>query len=275
MPVENKGKMFDATMYKKGVEGIPLKKNKPVDRYGGYKGVDSAYFMLVQSEVKKGKKISEILTIETVPVYKAKQIAESENAAIEYLVKECGLFNPKIVIKKLLKNTLIELNGCRVHITGKSDVNITSVLASQLVLSYDWIKYFKRIESFEKRKKDNKQAVITAWDGITAEKNMELYEVLLEKHKANVYCNRPSKQINTLEFGRAYFAMLSLEEQCETLLEISSLFLNKPLTADLSSIGGGPKAGRMNFNKKVSGKKLKVVFQSVTGVFEKVQDYSL
>ena len=275
MPVENKGKMFDATMYKKGVEGIPLKKNKPVDRYGGYKGVDSAYFMLVQSEVKKGKKVSEILTIETVPVYKAKQIAESENAAIEYLVKECGLFNPKIVIKKLLKNTLIELNGCRVHITGKSDVNITSVLASQLVLSYDWIKYFKRIESFDKRKKNNKQAVITAWDGITAEKNMELYEVLLEKHKANVYCNRPSKQINTLEFGRAYFSMLSLEEQCETLLEISSLFLNKPLTADLSSIGGGPKAGRMNFNKKVSGKKLKVVFQSVTGVFEKVQDYSL
>lgn len=275
MAVENKGKLYDISMCKKGVGQIPLKKNRDIESYGGYNSADSAYFMLVKSDTKKGNKVKQQITIETVPVIKVKEITSSEDNIIKFLKDDCQLENPSLLIPKMLKFSLLEVNGCRIHITGKSTVNITSILASQLILGYKWEKYMKRICGFVHRKEENKNAVIKSIDGINREENLELYDILLEKHVSKIYSNRPSKQIETLKAGRKQFIELTLEEQCDVLFKIGSLFWNKSVTANLTAIGGKATVGLMNFNKNVTDKNLLVIDQSVTGVFENKKSYTL
>ena len=54
--------------------------------------------MLVESEDKKGNKIR---TLEFVPVYLAKEMEKSEDAAIRYCVEKLELKNPDIRVRKI------------------------------------------------------------------------------------------------------------------------------------------------------------------------------
>ena len=79
---EVRGGLFDQQLVKKGNGQIPIKGNSYDDRlcatekYGAYNKASGAYFMLVESEDKKGNKIR---TLEFVPVYLAKEMEKSED----------------------------------------------------------------------------------------------------------------------------------------------------------------------------------------------------
>ena len=63
-----------------------------IQKYGGYNKEAGAYFVLAESEGKKGKKIR---TIEYVPIRLKKEIQKSEENIIRYLEEERQLKNPR------------------------------------------------------------------------------------------------------------------------------------------------------------------------------------
>ena len=97
---EVKGGLFDQNILKKGKGQIPIKggadeRLQSIEKYGAYNKASGAYFMLVESDGKKGERKR---TIEFVPVYLAKSLEESVELRRRYCEEELGLVNPDVRI---------------------------------------------------------------------------------------------------------------------------------------------------------------------------------
>lgn len=265
--VVNKGQLYKLQLVKAGEAQVPAKKGRNVDLYGGYNAASTAYFALVESIGKKG---SILRTLESISIMADNNSKKDPMAISQYLEEVCKLKSPKILIPKIKKYALINLDGCMLHITGKSGDSITAKVATQLVLGYEWECYFKRVTKFIQRYTESKgAALITAWDEITKEKNLELYHYLIYKHECNAYKNRPSKQIATLKNGEPAFRDLSVEKQCIILGSILELFQCAAVRVNLEDIGGSKNAGTITVGKDITNRDcLRLINQSITGLFE-------
>ena len=114
MPRETKGALFGLMPVSRENAKIPLKANKPAEKYGGYTGRVAAYFIVV--EHAKGKK--RIRTIEPVYIY-AKEYFEKNPE--EYCTGFLKLIAPKVICYKIYAGSIIEINGCRLELTGGSE----------------------------------------------------------------------------------------------------------------------------------------------------------
>lgn len=268
MQKEYKGTIYNATIYKAGDDKLqPVKKNLPIEKYGGYKGQSTAYFALVESLDKKGNSYR---SLEAVPVSLAQRIAKDGNMLTEYLKKNNGLLNPKIILARILLQSLLCVDGSSLHISGTTGYQITGSLATQLVLSAEEEAYIKRIGKIIARLANDKGAGVYESDGITADKNLAIYDILTEKNTTEVYKNRPAQQLEKLRKGRTVFSKLSIVEQCTVIYEVLKMFANKPVLANLSSIGGAGKAGNVQISNNLSRAKAAVLInQSITGLFQR------
>lgn len=270
----NKGAFFDQQI--KGPKDnptIPLKKNLSL-KYGGYKSVTPAYFALVGSVDKKGNKRR---SIETVPLYRAKEFEKNIIAFEEYCKEKYELNDPKVIIPKIKKDTLFIIDGYPMHLRGNSDKRLVMQNAVQLKLTEKMQKYVKRIEKYitnNNLRKDKKSLLpIRISEGITQEENLCLYDILLDKQQNTIYCKRPASQVELLLNKRENFISCTLEEQCIVLNEILCLLQCKPVTADLRLIGGSKNAGSFKISKFITGcKNAVMVNQSVTGLFKQEID---
>lgn len=101
---EGKGGLADQTLYSaekaKGNGYIPLKtsdsKMQDVTKYGGFNSVSTAYFFLVEHELK-GKKVR---TLETVPIIWRDRIEKDETMLLKYCTDVLELKNPSIRVKR-------------------------------------------------------------------------------------------------------------------------------------------------------------------------------
>lgn len=270
----NKGAFFDQQI--KGAREnptIPVKKGLSLE-YGGFKSVNPAYFALVESEGKKGKKQR---SIEAVPLYLAKQFEKSPQDYVGYCAEKYGLKNPVIILPKIKKDSLFLVDGYPMHLRGSNGIQLSMQNAVQLNLEADMQKYCKRIEKYiinNLARKDKRVLLpIRVSEGITKAENLYLYDVLLEKQQNTLFSKRPASQIKLLQKSREKFNECTLEEQCIVLNEILHLMQCKPLTADLSLIGGSKRAGNFQINKIISNfKRVFLINQSVTGLFEQKID---
>lgn len=254
---------------------IPLKGDVRLQntaRYGGYKGDTGAYMFLV--EHGKGKK--RMRSIEPMYLRCAKRAEEDPAYLANYCRDVLNLDDPKIIIPEIKFNTLLEIKGFPMYLTGRSGAaQITGVQAFQLVLSHEAEGYLKNVlKVCDRLKTANGEIVITPeHDKVTHEENLALYDLLLTKMKIPAYAVRPGSQIKTLEKGRTKFEQLNLAGQCEALASILMLFRGNGLT-DLSVIDGAPKAGKVLFNKYFDADKItaKIVYSSVTGFYREEVD---
>ena len=119
---EVKGGLFDQQIMKKGKGQVPIKGSddrlQNIDKYGGYNKATGAYFMLVKSKDKKGK---EIKTLEYIPLYLKNQIESNESTALEYLRKEKGMNEPQILIRKIKTDTLFNVDGFHMWLSGRTE----------------------------------------------------------------------------------------------------------------------------------------------------------
>lgn len=276
---ENSGEFYKQMPLKKGHGQIPLKSEDArfsnIDRYGGYNSDSSAYYMLVEHN-KKGKRIR---SIEYVPVRYAKRISLDKDLLMQYCLAGApnglGLSEPKILIPKIKIDTLFNIDGFPMHISGRTGDSITFKVAAQLCLEPDTEAYLKRVVNYVNKYKANTKnpSKISSFDKISAEENLLIYDALLAKHRNTVYSKRPSSQIATLEAGREVFKRLSLEEQCLALLNILTLFKCVFARADLKLIGGSGQAGTVSKNKNITDcSKAWIINQSVTGLFSNTID---
>ena len=267
---EAKGGLFDQQIMKKGKGQIAIKESDErlasIEKYGGYNKAAGAYFMLVESKDKKDKTIR---TMEFIPLYLKNKIESEESIALNYLEKDRGLKEPKILVKKIKIDTLFDVDGFKMWLSGRTGDQLLFKGANQLLLSKEHAAIMKKILKFVNRQKENKNLLLVDNDEITEEMLIQIYDMFYEKIKNTVYNVRLSAQEKTLSDKKKNFLNLKKEEKCVVLSEILHLFQCQSTSANLKMIGGPGKAGILVMNNNISKcNKISIINQSPTGVFE-------
>lgn len=275
------GEFYDQTVYAKNDSRskIPRKGGgvlSNIERYGGYSGLTTSYFAVVQSEGKNGKLIK---TIEAVPVLICKQTNEDETLICSYFERK-GLVNPKLLVPKMKINQLISYNGMPVFITGISDAQILVQNAVELFTDNKTDEYVKALSEFYERNraksdemtgenfivKTNRMGELKL--EINRENNSALYRFLTTKLEDKIYsgigyCATFRK---LLIDGAEAFSALSVAKQVKVLLQILNFFQCNAQLSDLSLIGGSKLNGKLQPSKNITDVDFKIIHQSCCGL---------
>lgn len=271
---EEHGIISDLLPMKKGKGQLPLKSSDPrltdIERYGGYNKVKGAYFILVEHRKKK----KTVRSLEFVPVYLAKAIEQDPELLMNYCQQDLQLEEPRILIPKIKINTLFNVDGFLMHLSGRSGNSLLFKGATQLCIGSENEAYVRKIEKYLLRCGEHKKELpITPWDGLSEEKNRLLYDLFLDKLKNTLYNVRFSTQVKTLEEKRDKFLSLPVEKQTAVLSEILKLFRCNSETANLTALGGSNEAGKTSITKDITNRnKFSIIHQSPTGVFSQEVD---
>lgn len=269
-----KGGLFDQQLMKKGEGQVPIKSSDDrlcdIEKYGGYNKATGTYFMLVESEDKKGKKIR---TIEYVPLYLCKQLESSEEDMEQYLLTERKLKNPRVLLKEIKIDTLFQVDGFLMWLSGRTENRLLFKNANQLLLCHQEQLILKKVLKFVQRQNENKSIEIHPYDHLTQEDAIQLYDTFLDKIRNTIYHIRLSAQENTLLDKREKFQELSLEEKCIILSEILHMFQCQSGSANLKLIDGPGSAGILVLNNNITKfKNISIVNQSPTGIYQQEID---
>ncbi|MCI8331920.1 MAG: type II CRISPR RNA-guided endonuclease Cas9 [Clostridiales bacterium] len=276
-----KGGFFDQ-MPVKAAEGlIPMKKGMKTEKYGGYNKSAASFFVLIRYSV--GTKTDVMMT--PIELLYAKEFLEdaefarqyAKNAIQKIIKKPIDSVEFPLGMRQVKINTMLELDGMRMCISGKSSGGkcIIVSLTMPLIVGYRWEKYMKRMESFINKKKEAPHMQNDEkYDGISVEKNLELYDFLTEKLSSSVYVKRPANPVETLKEGRDRFLEANIFDQTKCLLQILSVFGRVSGGCDLRLLGGAGKAASTgNFSSSLSNWKknyadVRIIDQSASGLFE-------
>lgn len=272
---EQKGSLFKQTINKKGNPDLfPIKSSiKPLQdtkKYGGYNSINTAYFILVEHT----RKDIRVKSIEYIPIYLVNRINQCNETLIEYCIKDLNLIDPIILLSKIKIDTLFNIDGFFMHLSGRTGSQLIFKGANQLCINYKEELYIKKILKVNGKLKDLKgKYLITSHDGISKYENIQIYDLLLNKLKNTIYNKRLSAQVNTFEQGRNRFLDLCEEEQCILLGEFLNLFKCNSVTSNLSLIGGGKESGKILLSNTISKyQSVMIINQSPTGLFSKDVD---
>lgn len=104
---------------------------------------------------------------------------------------------------------------------------------------------------------------------VIRENNIELYDILSEKHNSSIFAKRPNGVGEKLLQGKVTFEKLTELEQAKVLTQILQLTQVANLGADLSLIGGAKKSGMMLISKNVPETgEFVLINQSPAGLYE-------
>ena len=151
---------------------------------------------------------------------------------------------------------------------GKTSDYFTYDSAIQVVLDKNSEVYTKELAKYLNWKKENKDGKL--WKSITEDKNIQLYDVLVEKMNTGIFIKKTPNKYDELstEEVRDKFKNISEEEQAKILLEVLNLLTNKKSTFDLKNIGITASRAKCGFNLS-NQSQFSIIEQSVTGVYEK------
>ena len=281
---EQKGGLFDATVYKakvaaKAKEGVyyPLKTSdsvvKDVAKYGGFTSIGIAYYSIFEYTLVKKKGEEKITRIIPIPIYISQNIKD-EDTLVEFGRSQINLKvgeeikDFKLKYRKLCIGSKININNYQYYIGGKSDERFYYDSAVQVILDKLSKQYIKVLSKYQNWKKDNKDGGL--WESITEEKNIELYNTLVEKMNSGIFIKKKSNKFSELNSGeiRNNFTRISLDEQVKVLLEILNILTNKKSIFDLKSINITVARSKTSFNLSNLSQFL-IIEQSVTGFYEK------
>ncbi len=271
---EVKGGLFDQQLMKKGKGQVPVKSSDErlldIEKYGGYNRAAGTYFMLAESEDKKGNKIR---TIEYVPLYMHTQIERSKEDAIRYLENDRGLKNPRILLSKIKIDTLFKVDGFYMWLSGRTGNQLIFKGGVQLILNEDNVKCLKKVGKFVQRQKENRNIKVVAHDEISEQELLNLYDEFLNKIKNTIYNSKLGAQEKTLSEKRNIFIDLSVEDKCVVLSEILHMFQCQSSSANLKLIDGPASAGIIKIGNNISNiGQISIINQSPTGIYEQEID---
>lgn len=269
------GGLFDQMLVKKGSGQVPIKGKAPfdkIDMYGAYNKAASAYVAIVEYTEKK-KTVKAIVSVD---MHDEKKYLEDSE---KYIAQKLGVDGVKILIPCLKYNSLISVNGFRMHISGKAnggDVFICKP-AVQLVLGTKGEEYIKLISNYlSKCTELNAVKEITEADKLSAEENIALYDLLLDKLSNTVFKIRFGKLQKDLASRKDVFLNLNIHDQCFTLIEILKILHSNASAGNLSFIGYGKTMGKLSISYNITKSdklfSFKVIHQSITGLFEQEEE---
>lgn len=269
---KKKGGLFDQNPMKKGSGQIPLKKGMDIDKYGGYNKASTTYFAFAEYADPSGKKVR---SFEPVDLYIEKEYLDNPK---EFISKHLGVDEVKIIIPCVKINSLISIDGFRMHISSKSNggAYLTCKPAVQLVVSQKQENYIKKISNYlAKCTELKKEKEITSFDKLSAEENLDLFDTLVNKMNNTLFAVKFDKLGNRLKDKRTEFEGLSVYEQCYTLMQMINILHANVLSGDLNFLlSNSKKSGITRISNKLqpSYKSAKIINQSITGLFEQEID---
>lgn len=262
-PTQQKGELYDLNILPKNNRLLPIKKNLPPEKYGGYNSITGTYFFLAEHTEKK-KRVRTIL-----PVY-LYELKEYESNPVGYCIKNFGLVEPLIIIKKILMNSLFEINGSRLIITGRSGENLLAKHTYELAIDDERATYLKRIDKYVSKCNDSKKPIeVTEYDGITIEENVNLYNWFIDRLESNAYKNLFKSALKDLADNRDKFKTLDISDQSILLNEILKLFICDRQLTKFEKLNGKGKIGEIKPSATLSkNQSVYLINQSVTGLYE-------
>lgn len=281
---EQKGGLFDATVYKakvaaKAKEGVyyPLKTSDPVvndvTKYGGFTKVKIAYYSIFEYTLVNKKGEGKITRIIPIPIYVSQNIKD-DSTLLEFGKTQINIKSGeevkdfKLKYRKLCIGDLVKINNFFNFIGGKTNDSFVYDGAVQVTLDTESERYIKTLSKYQNWKKENKDG--EPWESITKEKNIELYNILVEKMNSGIFIKKkPNKfsELNSEEIRNNY-SSISVEDQSKVLLEVLNLLTNKKSTFDLKVIKMTAARGIASFNL-TNQNQFSIIEQSVTGFYEK------
>lgn len=264
MPKQQKGSIIaKVTIQKAGFGQLPIKNGLDMNKYGGYRDISGSYFALIEHD-NKGKRERTIF-----PVYLYANKPYCENP-IEYCEKVLNLSKPKIIVNKILFNSIFEFEGDRVIVTGRSNSSLLVKHSYQLSINDDRSKYLKFCKKYvDYCDLEKKEVEIREKDLITSKGNIEMFEYFLNKLSSKPYNNLFKPLIKDLSENQNKFNDLSMYEQCKVLLNILNAFKCDRTSVDISLLNGKKTAAVLTKNSCISNlSNCKLINQSITGLYE-------
>lgn len=264
-------------------EGLtPLKKDLPTEKYGGYNKPAVMFFIPVR--YKAGRK-SEIIIMSVELLYGKEFLADAEFARTytfdrlrRILGKPVDEVSFPLGMRPWKINTMLSLDGFRVCITGSANAgkSIIPQTVTQFSANGFWQFYLKKLESFvDKVAKNPEYHFSEKYDKISAEKNLELYDIYIDKLENSIYKRRFNNPVEILKNGRDKFIELDIKAQAKQLLNAHQVFGRLSSGCDLEAIGGKTRsAATIGLSTVISNwkkyyKDVRIIDSSASGLWER------
>ena len=264
-PYEVKGELFDQQIVPKGKGQFPIKQGKDIDKYGGYNKLSGAFLFAVEYDGKKSRERSlETVFVKDVDFYK-------ENPK-KYCEQILGLSNVKIINHKILLGSLLNINGDKRIIKGRTGDRYVCQHVYQLVIDDEYSKYLKDIAKYLQEPNDkNMERAVNL--GINKDTNIKIYTVFKNKLLDTPYNQVLGSLSNAISENEEHFKSIDLLDQCSILLQVLASFRCTREISNLEKLNGKKQVGTIYLSQKLpSNGTFVLVYQSVTGLFEKEVD---
>lgn len=280
-PFCRRGGMFDQQPVKKKVGLVPLKAGLSTERYGGYNKPTASFYVLARFEHKKDHEVMfvPVNLMDSDRFIKDRRYARQRTAEI---IKEISKKQPQevelLLNERLLKiNTVITVDGVPMTLSGKMNGGQSIIFSplTVLVLGKTMEDYVKAIEVFQNKRKINRNILPDEQhDGLSAEKNLQLFDLLVKKLQGFPYCKipgNPEKLVSSNE-ARNKFISSDIVDQMACLLGLLQLMGGKTNNCDLSIVGGPKTSGNVVRSSKLSNwtkyyQDVRIVDTSASGLF--------
>lgn len=263
MPREVKGELYDLQIMPAGKGQLEKKRGLDISRYGGYNKLKGAFYFAVAHTEKKKR----VVTIEPVYLYCREKY---ENDPLAYCTEVLHLTDPVVLCREIRADALLEINGSRLYISGRTGNYYVCEHAYQLAIDLEKEKNIKALAKYAERCSARREELaITEYDGITEQSNMALYKFFLKKLSSPVYQRLLSNMERDLKESEESFRKMNLHDQAITLLEILKAFRCNAQNANLSLLCGKGTVGRVLISKKLENcTSAFLIHQSPTGLYE-------
>ena len=168
--------------------------------------------------------------------------------------------------------SLLKLDGYYYYLSGSDDAKRVALRdAVPFYLSDLDISYVKCVEKavqtqFYDREQQGRRV-------ITEEKNIALYDLLMEKLNEGIFLKKKTTIVEMLLEGQETFKKLDLEKQCYIIMQIFAWINSTQNGVNLTYIGGAANAGKLKLSKIVSKLSEAILIeQSTTGLYERKID---
>ncbi len=284
-----KGELFKLMPLKKSESEtdalIPLKKDLPTSRYGGYDKPQLACFILAKYFTKKNVSDIAFVPVEIIDYRDClSSDAKKEIIIINNINKFISLKDDEIVkVEFPLKNriikpfTVLQLDDIYVYLRSKSNKgkNIGVSVAMPFIIDSETEEYIRKIGSFLEKVRQGKTTRTEPsreYDLIDKSTNVLIYNKILEKLSSKPYEKMFKVICKTLEDEdrKTKFQNLTNREQIEVINNII-MYIKIGGSYNLERIGGKHKGGALNLSAFIKNiaktyKDIRIVDKSPSGL---------
>jgi len=271
------GGFFDQNPLRKGKGMVSIKKDLPIEKYGGFDNATISFYTIADIRNKGAVLVAiELLyseRFENDVDFARKYIAEKLSNDMKTAIKPDEIDFP--MKKRIVKiNTVLELDGYRVLIAAKQNTSIKFVSIESLILDNNYIQYAKKIFSYLEKSENGKKYNINSYAGINLDSNIALFDVLVEKCRMKTFSKMYKELGEKISDSKELFIGYTLEKQAAILSNMIELLKTGRKTGvDLSDVGGKSHSGVKTLNtflfKVKDYKTIRIIDQSPTGLLEK------